>query len=459
MRWRLFLAFAILVLVSVVSMTLLIGNNISETVSTFGQKGGFQGADRLIREFEDYYAQNGSWEGIEEYIRNAANGGMGHGQGPGRRPGMGSTPMMMLNFALLDPYANEIYNQNLALDGDLSPEILELALPVTYQGQMVGYLLTGNSSFELNQAIGERLSEALRESMLPAVAISGVSALLLALLFGYALNRPIRKLTDAAKQLAKGDLSQRVATRGSDEISQLGETFNHMAASLQSSQENRRAMTADIAHELRTPLAVQRANLEALEDGVYPLSKENLAPIVQQNQLLTQLVEDLRTLALTDAGTLELERNPHNLIALVRQVIDNSQPQFDQKEIRLVFTHPESCSNVRLDARRITQVINNLLQNALKFTPSGEEVAVTIACEEQSTKIEIMDSGEGIPEEALPHIFDRFYRADHSRARDKGGSGLGLTIARGLVGAHGGRLSASNAPQGGAVFTIELPYE
>jgi signal transduction histidine kinase len=460
MRWRLFLAFVIIVLVSVVSLTLLIGNNISETVSTFGQKGGFQGADRLIREFEDYYAQNGSWEGIEDYIRNVTNGGiMGHGQGFGRRPGMGNIPMMLLNFALLDPYANEIYNQNLALNGDLSPEILELALPVNYQGQTVAYLLTGNSSFELNQAIGESLSEALRDSMLPAVAISGVSALLLALLFGYALNRPIRTLTDAAKQLAKGDLSQRVETKGADEISQLGETFNHMAASLQSSQENRRAMTADIAHELRTPLAVQRANLEALEDGVYPLSKDNLAPIVQQNQLLTQLVEDLRTLALTDAGTLELEKNPHNLIALIQQVIDNTLPQFEQQGIRLDFTHPERCPNLKLDARRITQVINNLLQNALKFTPSGGGVSVTITCGEQAAKIEIMDSGEGIPEDALPHIFDRFYRADHSRARDKGGSGLGLTIARGLIGAHGGRLTASNAPQGGAVFTIELPYD
>jgi two-component system OmpR family sensor kinase/two-component system sensor histidine kinase BaeS len=458
MRWRLFLAFVIIVLVSVISLTLLINSNISQTITTFGEEGGFQGADRLIRELEDYYAQNLSWRGIEGYIHNTMDSGtMGHGQGRG--PGGGFMPMMSNGFALVDTDAKIIFNQNLDLNSDISPDMLEFALPIDYQGEPVAYLITNNSSFELNQTISESLSGVLRESMLPAVAISGMSALLLALLFGYALNRPIQKLTHAAEQLAQGDLSQRVETGGTDEISQLGETFNHMAASLQGAQENRRAMTADIAHELRTPLAVQRANLEALEDGVYPLSKENLAPIAQQNQLLTQLVEDLRTLALTDSGTLELEKNQHDLIALIQEVIDNTLPQFNQQKIELNYTYPENCRNVTLDARRITQVINNLLQNALKFTPAGGQILIQLSCNEKVAKVKITDSGAGIPTEALPHIFDRFYRADHSRARDKGGSGLGLTIAKGLIAAHGGTLTAENAPQVGAVFTITLPYE
>jgi signal transduction histidine kinase len=460
MRWRLILAFGIIVLVSVISLGLLINNNITNTIYTFGEKGGFQGADRLVTAFEEYYAINQSWTGIDEMLSSMFTSGMmGHGPGPGRGPGFGNMALMMESFALVDTETNVIYNQGLVLDGDRAPENLEFALPVTYQGKPVAYLLTEDNRSELNEAISESLSGALTDAMLPAAAIAGVSALLLALVFGYALNRPIRNLTLAAEKLAQGDLTQRVETKGSDELSQLGETFNQMAGSLQRSQDNRRAMTADIAHELRTPLAVQRANLEALEDGVYPLSKENLAPLVQQNQLLTQLVEDLRTLALTDSGTLELEKNPHNLVLLTQQVIDSALPQFDRQNITLNYSYPENCPNVKLDPRRITQVIHNLLQNALRFTPQGGHVAIIITCENTEVKMEIRDSGEGIPEEALAHIFDRFYRADQSRARDKGGSGLGLTIARSLITAHGGSLKAANAPQGGAVFTISLPYE
>jgi len=138
-------------------------------------------------------------------------------------------------------------------------------------------------------------------------------------------------------------------------------------------------------------------------------------------------------------------------------VIENAQPQFEREGIRLVFDHPETCLLVSLDPRRITQVLNNLLQNALRFTPKGGQVRITMACRDQGVTIQVQDSGEGIPPDALEQVFDRFYRTDQSRAREKGGSGLGLTIARGLVQAHGGTLTASNAPEGGAVFTIYFP--
>ncbi|MEN8242868.1 MAG: ATP-binding protein [Chloroflexota bacterium] len=457
MRWRLFLTFTIVVLVSVLSLVLLINNNVTNTVYDFGQMGGFQGADRLVSEFENFYAENQNWVGIEEQFFNPEGpSGMGHGSGRGQ--GGGNAPMMSENFALVDAEAELIFANNLELSSDLTTDFLQYALPVSFQGEPVAYLITENNSSGLNQGISESLAGTLTESMLPAVLISGLSALLLALLFGYALNRPIRNLTHAAEKLAQGDLTHRVQVSGKDEISQLGDTFNHMAGSLQKAQENRRAITADIAHELRTPLAVQRANLEALEDGVYPLTQENLQPIVQQNQLLTQLVEDLRTLAMSDSDSLKLERNPHNLINLTGQVVENAQPQFTQQKIDLEFIHPGRCPEVTLDPRRITQVINNLLQNALRFTPAGGEVLIRLSCQSDGISIEVQDSGEGIPAESLSKIFDRFYRADQSRARDKGGSGLGLTIASSLVKAHGGQLTAANANDGGAVFSIFLPF-
>jgi two-component system sensor histidine kinase BaeS len=466
MRWRLFLAFGLVVLVSVVSLTLLINANVTNTVYTFGQSGGFQGSDRLIGELESFYAENMSWEGVESLFSSSGNTGMsgthsgssGSGNGGGRGfGGSGFMPMMAENFALVGTDAQIIFSNNLELSGDLSADFLQYALPVSYQDETVAYLISQNNSYELNQHISDSLTTALTESMLPAVAITGVSAILVAVLFGYALNRPIHRLTNAAEKLADGDLSQRVLVKGKDEISSLAQTFNHMAASLQRSQENRRAVTADIAHELRTPLAVQRANLEALEDGVYPLTQENLGPVVQQNQLLTQLVEDLRTLAMTDSDSLELEKNPHNLVSLAEQIIENAQPQFEREGISLMFEHPEICPLVEIDPRRITQVLNNLLQNALRFTPKEGQVKISLECSQEWIIIKVQDSGEGIPTEALGHIFDRFYRADQSRAREKGGSGLGLAIARGLVEAHGGRLTAANAPEGGAVFNIFLP--
>ena len=457
MRWRLFLTFTIVVLVSVVSLVLLINNNVTNTVYDFGRMGGFQGSDRLVSDLEIFYTENQSWVGIDEiFSTTQGTGGTGHTSGRGQ--GSGNSPMMAANFAIMDPNAELIYSRNLELSTDLSTEFLEFPLPINYQGKPVAYLISENNSIELNQNISDSLSEALTNSMLPAVLISGLSALLLALLFGYALNRPIRNLTQAAVKLAQGDLSQRVEVGGKNEISQLGNTFNEMADALQKSAENRKAITADIAHELRTPLAVQRANLEAIEDGVYPLTQESLQPIVQQNLLLTQLVEDLRTLALTDSDSLKLERNRHNLINLTKQVVAHSQPQFDRQGIKLSFVHPESCPEVTLDPRRITQVINNLLQNALRFTPTGGEVSIRLSCKPKGVSIEVQDSGEGIPAEALSKIFDRFYRADQSRARDKGGSGLGLTIASSLVSAHSGQLTAANAPAGGAVFTIFLPF-
>ena len=263
--------------------------------------------------------------------------------------------------------------------------------------------------------------------------------------------------------MASGDLSQRVAVQGKDELGVLGTAFNQMANSLQKAAENRRAMTADIAHELRTPLAVQRANLEALQDGIYPLTAENLESILEQNQMLTRLVDDLRTLALADAGELRLELIRTDLPRLVQRNVDRFESQAAAQQVRLRGELPDGCPAVLMDALRIEQVLGNLISNALRHTPPGGTVNVRVGCQggrsANLVTLEVQDSGEGIPAEALDHLFERFYRADTSRSRAAGGTGLGLAIARQLVEAHGGRLEAANHPQGGAVFTLSLPVK
>jgi signal transduction histidine kinase len=217
-------------------------------------------------------------------------------------------------------------------------------------------------------------------------------------------------------------------------------------------------MTADIAHELRTPLAVQRANLEALQDGIYPLTGENLQPVLEQNRLLTRLVDDLRTLALADAGQLTLERTPTDLTGLLQGVLERFKPQADGQGVALVLepakTHLPLLS---LDAIRIEQILTNLLSNGLRYTPQGGTIWVGVEGKGPEVSVTVRDSGPGIPEESLPFVFERFYRVDKARARVEGGSGLGLAIARQLARAHGGELTAGNHTEGGAVFVLRLP--
>jgi signal transduction histidine kinase len=316
----------------------------------------------------------------------------------------------------------------------------------------------------------------LNKAAIFAVLIAGFAALILAMVLSYSLAHPVRTLQNAASHLAAGDLSHRVQIQGQDEFANLGRTFNHMAESLQNAEESRRNMTADIAHELRNPLAVQRAHLEAIEDGVYPLTTESLTIIEEQNILLTRLVEDLRTIALADAGKLELERSRVDLVLLARQVATRFDVQAAEKAI-FIHLSLEACPPISVDPQRIEQILHNLFSNALRFTPEGGEIHCFLwsdgsvpegALSVNGTKslkphkncyLQIKDSGPGIPPDSLPYIFDRFYRVDKSRTRSDGGTGLGLSIARKLAQAHNGALTADNHPQGGALFTLSLPYE
>jgi len=321
-------------------------------------------------------------------------------------------------------------------------------------GQLIGYLSVegGMGSGTSSSLLIQRLT---RASLL-AAAIGGGVAILLALLLSFRLLRPVGQLTRAASRMAGGDLSQRVEAKGKDELATLGISFNRMAESLQQAEQNRQAMTADIAHELRTPIAVQRAHLEALQDGVYPLTAENLQPVLDQTELLIRLVDDLRTLALADAGELRLEKRRVDLGELARSVVERFKPEADGKGIALRYTGPREAIEKEVDPRRIEQILNNLFSNALRHTPAGGRVEMTLESKVERTAIRVADSGSGIPPEALGHIFERFYRADRSRSREEGGSGLGLAIARQLALAHGGDLRAKNRPEGGAEFTLEL---
>ena len=476
MRLRLFLSFALITVITLAILSFVVQGQTQSTLTTFAKGGGFFGADRIVNQLEAYYLEHGSWEGVSSEITSSGspdsnNQGTGQqqnsqGQGMGAAQGRGNSrggymymsgQSMIGNFTLTDPEGQVIFSSTTDTVDQYPADALENSYPITVDNQLVGYVVPDNSIIDLGDIISENLKTALNDSLLKTVLISGGVALLLALIFAYVLMRPVRRLTTAASQLAQGDLSQRVPLQGGAELSQLAKTFNQMAESLEQSQQARKAMTADIAHELRNPLAVQRANLEAIQDGVYPLTLENLEPIIQQNSFLNKLVEDLRTLTLTDTNTLSLDKTATDFTAFFDQICEHVQPQFTANQIELKFDHSGPCPKIAMDQNRMNQVIYNLLQNSLHHTPSGGKVILTLSCNASTAELSIHDSGVGIPEEALPQIFERFYRADHSRSRDKGGTGLGLTIALRLVEAHNGTLTAANHPNGGAVFTIRLP--
>ena len=329
------------------------------------------------------------------------------------------------------------------------------------QGMMMGPggSLAGRGPEAVQQAVIDRVNS--------AVLIGGTLELLAALVLGYFLfrgiTRPVDQLTAAAQTLTQGDLSARVHVDqhrlrlGSDELTDLGAAFNSMADHLQQAEQLRRDLTADIAHELRTPLTVMRGNLEAMIDGVYPLDIEHTQPVLHQVTLLARLVEDLRTLALAEAGQLPLTQRPTDLGALITNTVTSYQAPAAAQQVTV---HAEVAADVpplTLDPDRIQQTLAILIGNALRHTPPAGSIGVTLRRANAQAVIEVADSGAGIPLNDLPHVFERFYRADKSRSRESGGSGLGLTIARSIVQAHGGSISAASELGRGTTLRFTLP--
>ena len=458
MRLRLIFSFALVVLVTVASVGIIARMNTAREVHDFIGRGGIYGLEGVVVRLENYYRIHSSWLGVD-----ATMGSPDHNRGKGMGgPGAGQGMWMPMQLQLADAQGNLLVDaQGSEATGRLSRDELSQAVLIEVDGETVGYLLS-EGMLAFPQDAGNSLLERIDRSILIAAFIAGGVALILALLLAHRLLRPVQDLTSAATHMAEGDLSQRVPVHGDDELATLGRTFNHMAASLQYAEDGRRALTADIAHELRTPLAVQRAHLEALEDGIYPLTIENLTVIEEQTHLLTRLVDDLRTLALADAGQLTLERGPTDIPAIVERVAARFEPQAAGRQIEVQLSLSESCPPLSVDSQRIEQILNNLLDNALRYTPESGVISVQLHAvrkldTESWLRVTVKDTGPGIPEESRPHVFERFYRADKSRSRADGGTGLGLSIARKLAQAHGGNLTAANHPDGGAVFTLELP--
>jgi len=285
----------------------------------------------------------------------------------------------------------------------------------------------------------------------------GAALFILGLLFiGRSVRRmagPIGEVMEAADRVADGDYSARVAARGPGEVRRLGRSFNEMTARLQASDDQRRRLLADVTHELRTPLAVIRGNLEGIVDGVYAADEEHISMVLEETRVMARLLDDLQILSTADAGALGLNREPTDLGALADEVVAAFAPAAAAADVALSASS-DSLAEIDVDPLRIRQVLENLVANALRHTPAGGTVTIRLSEHEGRLVVAVSDTGSGIPPEQLDSIFDRY-----ARSADSGGSGLGLAIAKSLVEAHGGSIQAENAAGHGATIRLLLPQD
>jgi two-component system sensor histidine kinase BaeS len=295
-----------------------------------------------------------------------------------------------------------------------------------------------------------------------ALIIAGTVALMVALILSFYLSRgvtgPVQAMSLASERIAAGHYEERVHVTGQDELSRLATRFNEMAGRLDEVESMRRRLLADISHELRTPLTSIQGSLEGLMDGVLPASTETYQQIHSEAQRLNRLVNDLQELSRVEARAFQLERGSVDVAGLITTVLKRLSPMAASRRVQLTVASLQELPSLYADEDRLLQVLSNITSNAINYTPAGGNITLSARRVANDVEIEVTDTGAGIAPEHLPRIFDRFYRIDKSRSRQAGGSGIGLTIARALVEAHGGRIWAQSLGEGkGSTFVVVLP--
>ncbi len=297
----------------------------------------------------------------------------------------------------------------------------------------------------------------IRNAIWGGTAVAAGIGVLVALWLAGRITKPITGLTQAASAITGGLPVPPVPVAGRDEIAELGQAFNSMAARLAEEEDQRRRLFADIAHELRTPLSVIQGTLEAMLDRVIEPTPDRIVGLHSQALLLKRLITDLRDLSLARTGQLQLRRQSIDVAQVTRETVETLAPLADDRAVSLGVDAPAGLPHVNADPDRLRQVVLNLVENALRHTPQGGAVRITVREEGNGVRISVADTGKGIGPEDLPHIFEHFYRADRSRTRSSGGTGLGLSIVKSLVEAHGGRVTVQSGVGAGSTFTVTLP--
>jgi len=456
LTWKLGGALLLIVVVSVGLMAYLTNLSTTREFQQYVSRGNMMYTQSLADSLGDLYAGEQGWHNFQETLL--------------------SLPLSTSERILVTDRSGKIIADTAGewLGKESEDVGLSYGTPIIASGQMVGnlYLLTsggmgmgrghmgGRSSQTIPMVINaeEDFLDQVNDSLWKVGLVAAAVALVIGLILTRQITRPVRALISGARHLTKGELSYRVDVKSRDEIGELADSFNIMASSLEKGEQSRRQLTADIAHELRTPLTVIEGTVDGIIDGVFQPDTEHLRSIKEQTSLLTHLISDLRDLSLAESGQLKLNLAPMDMVELVRRMVSNYEINALEKNVRIKLEEATQIPEIRIDPVRMEQVISNLLTNAIRHTPSGGSITVTIKNYEGGLAISVADTGEGIAPEGLPHVFERFYRSGSSRSRKEGGTGLGLAIVKQMVEAHGGKVWVESKMGTGSIFSILLPF-
>ncbi len=513
---RLTLYFLIIILITVgilaVTTNFIISNRFNEMVFNTGQRL----ATRIEPFFADYYEQNGSWDNISDsatehlyfltvppFSQGFGPGdvevqGQGQGQGWGaniaptevvetpqedntivesppeesppedndifpwlfsdpsnERKGLGPSEERVL---LIDVDGSIVYDSN--PDGGTLPSILDnldKGVEILVNEEKVGTILVA-SSLGILTSIQRTFLTQVNIFLIVVAVISAAIAVAVGWFQAKRIVAPVKAIAGAAQQVASGDYTQRVPVKSKDELGEMASAFNTMAEDLEEQRVLRQRAMSDIAHELRTPLSVMQIDIESIEDGINEPNNENIGLLREQVIYINRLVNDLRMLALADAGELQFDMGPLDIAGLIKIIANRIENTFKDRKLTLSIDIPKKNLMVNGDEQRLSQVLLNLLNNASQHTSEGGNISTRCVRVGDEIHTIIKDNGEGIPETDLPYVFDRLYRASDSRSRKTGGTGLGLSIARSLVEAHGGRIWIQSVEGKGTAITFALPY-
>ena len=444
LQFRMVLAFAVALALALGGVSLYVGHAAQRGVDQYELRRQEVRVERVQGLLARHYSHRESWDGLQTTLDR-------------------SGPLIDRRILVTDSEGNVVGDSHRERAGRWPrAERRERHHPIKVGNDEVGAVLiapsppANPSRFPPEPAVS-RLAAAVDQSLLWTGLAAGAGGLLLVSLTSRWLLSPIRSLSAAAVRLGQGDFSQRVSLSGPSEMGQLAHTFNTMAENLGRLEAQRRNLVADVAHEIRTPLSNIQGYLEAIKDGLLQPTPDNIDTIHSQVLHLSLLVEDLRLLAQAEAGALHLDLREDSLGSVLEEAVLAFRPRADLKGVELTLDIPPGFPRVWMDRTRIAQVVANLLDNAVRHTPSGSAVTVTVTESGDMGRVTVADSGPGIPETDLPFVFERFYRVDPSRSRSTGGTGLGLTIGKQLVEAHRGQIQVESAPGQGTRFTFTLP--
>ena len=422
-------------------------------------------AGRMAQAFGRYYELNQSWQGVDELVYETF-------RLPVTAFRVNERPFPFYQFQLVEltivPRDERLIlidlDMNIVADSDpFGPTIpsvrenLDKGVPVYANGEKVGTVFVASSLGRLT-ALQNAFLKQVNEVMIVAFGLALVAVVIVGTIQSRRIIAPVKNLVRATVQVAEGDFSLRIPVTRSDELGEMTAAFNRMAERLASLDGLRKRATEDIAHELRTPLTVLKLDLESIEDGLLEPTPETMRGLQKEVEHLSRLVEDLRTLSLADAGELRMNFIDVELNELAREVLKRVETNAEENQIDLRLVQYTESVWVKGDRQRLSQVILNLLINAIQHTPKEGNIILRVAKREDAfAQLSVEDTGAGIEPEQFEQIFERFYRIDPSRDRSSGGSGLGLSIARSLIKAHGGRIWVESSPGMGSKFIFTIP--